>query len=227
MERWTEARKRSAREDGRLKMLRYAAWRNRLIDGGIAEFLTRVLRLCVGPHYAQLGHLREEVRWRLSKIERIELAPNNSEYKDKKGGLKRKARKEIEDLRKELPGLEAQMAEVSANAEAAIALAEGRAAQEDSNNEGQGTARRVRERVLPLALRTLETLLHASTLDQNAAEHRAELAFIGKRKWQRMKGRQNNWSNMAKVLHTEAMDTKEVAEWTCPICTKTVRLCFY
>lgn len=207
-------------------MLRYAAWRNRLIDGGIAEFLTRVLRLCVGPHYAQLGHLREEVRWRQSKIQRIESAPNNSEYKDKKGGLKRKARKEIEDLRKELPDLEARMAEVSANAET-MALADRRATQDDSNNEQKRSARRVRERVLPLALRTLETLLHASTLDQNAAEHRAELAFIGKRKWQRMKGRQNNWANMAKVLHTEAMDTKEVPEWTCPICTKTVRLRFY
>ena len=84
LERWTEARKRSAREDGRLEMLRYAAWRNRLIDGGLGEFLTRVLRLCVGPNYAQLGHLREEIRWRLSKIEWIEMAPNTSEYKNKK-----------------------------------------------------------------------------------------------------------------------------------------------
>lgn len=204
-------------------MLRYAAWRNRLIDGGIAEFLTRVLRLCVGPHYAQLGHLKEEIRWRLSKIERIESAPNNSEYKDKKGGLKRKGRKAIEDLRKELPSLEAEMAAVLEKAEAAMVLAEGRAAQKHSIGEEERVVRRVRERVLPLALRTLETLLHAATLDQNAAEHRKEVAHKGKRKWARMKGRQNNWSNMAKVLHTEGMDAKEVPEWTCPICTKTVR----
>lgn len=205
-------------------MLRYAAWRNRLIDGGVAELLTRVLRLCVGPHYSQLGHLREEIRWRLSHIERIESAPNNSEYKDKQGRLKRTGRKAIEDLRKELPNLEAEMAAVSEKAEAAMVLAEGRAGLEDSNGEQERVGRRVRERILPLALRTLETLLHAATLDQNAAEHRKELAYNSKQKWGRMKGRQNNWSNMAKVLHTEGMDTKEVPEWTCPICTKTVRL---
>ena len=204
-------------------MLRYAAWRNRLIDGGVAEFLTRVLRLCVGPHYAQLGHVREEMRWRLAKIERIEAAPNNSEYKDKKGGLKRKGRKAIEELRKELPDLEAKMAEISAKAETATAMAEGFTTQEDSNAEQARAVRRVRERVLPLALRTLETLLHAATLDQKAAEHRAALAFMSKRKWQRMRGRQNNWSNMAKALHTEGMDAKEVPEWTCPICRETVR----
>ena len=228
LERWTEARKRSAREDGRAEMLRYAAWRNRLIDGGLAEFLARVLRLCVGPHYAQMGTLREEVRWRLASIARIEGAPDNSDYKDKKGGLKRKAKKEIEALRKDLPGLEAEIAKVAAKAEAAIALAEGRARAGAGAGAGdeERVARRVRERVLPLALRTLETLLHAATLDQNAAEHRAQLAFKGKRKWGRMRGRQNNWGNMAKALHTAGMDEKKeewVPEWTCPLCGETVR----
>ena len=90
-------------------MLRYSAWRTRLIDSGLADFLCVVLRLGVGEEGTAIGRLQEEIRWRLARVARIEGSKPRSEYKDKSGSLKFMAKREVSKLREPLADLEAQI----------------------------------------------------------------------------------------------------------------------